>query len=170
MNISVMKSILKYSLAIPVFAAVFLVAITALPAAQQQANALPENIYPWTITQSKTYVIHISSGDDKSSFERHSSLMGVQHAKAFQDSGKDVIIFLDVNGVKLIDDNHPQSLNLHYDTLEQFINDGGRVIACQHCIIMHDVDNMLPGVEIDNHPTMPKLQKIISSASVVLDY
>ena len=34
-----MKSILKYSLAIPVFAAVFLVAITAFPAQEQEADA-----------------------------------------------------------------------------------------------------------------------------------
>lgn len=164
-----MKTVLKYSLAVPVLVALSLAAVVVLQDVQQPVEAFPDNIHPW-VTASKVYVVHIASGDDKSSYERHSALMGVQHAKAFQDSGKKVIIFLDVNGVKLVDDAHPKLLSPHYDILEQFIVDGGRIIACQHCLGMHDIEDMMDGVEVDNHPTMPKLQSIVRSASVVLDY
>lgn len=33
-----------------------------------------------------------------------------------------------------------------------------------------DVDNLLRGVEIDPHPNMPKIQKILEDVDVVLDY
>ena len=31
-------------------------------------------------------------------------------------------------------------------------------------------EDMLPGVEIDTHPAMPKMQKIIDQGAVILDY
>jgi predicted peroxiredoxin len=96
--------------------------------------------------------------------------MGVEHALAFKKAGKQVVVFLDVNGVKLIDNNHPDELGYHYDTLKSFLKAGGKIIACQHCLEMNEIDSPLKGVTVDKHPTMPALQKALESARVVLDY
>ena len=170
-----MSNILKYSVAIPVFAALFLVAVTALPASQQQVDAVTggiSGIIPASvITESeKNYVVHITTGDPNDNYERHAALMGIQHAKAFQDSGKEVIVFLDVSSPVLADVQHSPKLALGHDTLKTFIEDGGRVVACQHCIEMSGVKELLTGVEVDGHPQMPRLQKILSNADVILDY
>ena len=58
------------------------------------------------------------------------------------------------------------------DELQVFLTKGGRVIACDHCIAKAGLkaEDMLPGVEIDTHPAMPKMQKIIDQGAVILDY
>ena len=96
--------------------------------------------------------------------------MGVQHAKAFQDAGKNVIVILDVDGVRIADEDRPTGLTVQHESLKEFINNGGRAIACEHCIGSFNVDNLLRGVEIDPHPYMPKLQNILMEADLVLDY
>ena len=170
-----MKNVLKYSVAIPVFAALFLVAVTAFPASEQQVDAVTggiSGIIPASVMMEteKTYVVHITTGNPNDSYERHAAMMGVQHAKAFQEAGKEVIIFLDVNSPTLADVQHSPQLSVGHDTLKAFIEDGGRVVACQHCIEMSGVEELLMGVEVDGHPQMPRLQKILSSADVILDY
>ncbi|ABX13173.1 DsrE family protein [Nitrosopumilus maritimus] len=150
-----MKGYLKYSLSIPVFAAVFLLAVTALPAQEQPADAY-----------ARTVMVHITSD------ENHRVLMGVQHAKAMLDSGKNVAVLLDVDGVKAGVNQPDSNLSASNDLLQQFLADGGRVIACQHCVGMagFSMSDMLPGVEIDSHPNMPKMQRLIDSGAVILDY
>jgi hypothetical protein len=81
-----------------------------------------------------------------------------------------VVVFLDVNGVNLIDQNRPDELKYHYDTLQSFVKSGGKIIACQHCIEMNEIDAVMKGVTVDPHPKMPALQKALESARVVLDY
>lgn len=120
--------------------------------------------------QDRLYVVHITSGNPDIQQERHSSMMGIQHAKAFQDAGKNVIVFLDVEGVRIADVDHHSFLSIHHETLKEFVNDGGRVIVCEHCVASFEVDNLLRGVEIDPHPFMPKLQRILTQADIVLDY
>lgn len=150
-----MKGYLKYSLSVPVFAAIFLLAMTALPAQTQPADAY-----------AKTVLVHITSD------ENHRVMMGVQHAKAMLGDGKNVAILLDVDGVKAGADQPDPSLTAANDMLEEFLADGGRVVACQHCIGMagFSMGDMLPGIEIDSHPNMPKLQRLVESNAVILDY
>ena len=169
------NNVLKYSVAIPVFAALFLVAVTAFPASQNPADAVTggiSGIIPASVMMDseKLYLVHITTGDPTSDYERHAAMMGVQHAKAFQEAGKEVIIFLDVNSPVLADNQHAPQLKVGHDTLKAFIEDGGRVIACQHCIVNSGVEDLMTGIEVDSHPLMPRLQKILSDADVILDY
>ena len=178
-----MKSKLKFSIGGAVLATLFVVAAMSINGTNYEAEALigsqsstekglvAERLLMGLGTGfDKQYVIHITSGDPDSKHERHSSMMGIHHAKAFQDSGKDVVVFLDVDGVRIADDDHPTYLNVQYETLKQFVEDGGRVIACEHCVGSFEVENLLRGVEIDPHPYMPKIQKVLEEADVVLDY
>lgn len=81
-----------------------------------------------------------------------------------------MIVFLDVDGVRIADEDRSTALTVQHEALKEFLNNGGRVIACEHCIGSFDVDNLLRGVEVDPHPYMPKIQKILSEVDVVLDY
>ena len=112
------------------------------------------------------------TGESNSTYEVHSAMMGVDHALAMLRDGKDVSILLDVNGVKIAAKNVTGPLEPVSKTLQLFLNEGGRVIACDHCVKMAGLttENLLPGIEIDTHPEMPKMQKIIDQRPVVLDY
>ncbi|MEM3007117.1 MAG: DsrE family protein [Candidatus Nitrosotenuis sp.] len=147
---------------VQIIAAILLATITAIPTFQT-ANAA-------TASSQNIYVIHIKSGDPEDHFQIHSAQMGVEHALAFKKAGKQVVVFLDVNGVKLIDNNRPNELKYHYNTLQSFLKMGGKIIACQHCLEMNEINSSLKGVTVDKHPTMPALQKALESAKVVLDY
>lgn len=165
----------KYAMTIPLFAAVFLIAMSAFPAAQHPVNAQMAGMaMSDSVTghfgKGQTILVHITSGDPSDTHQLHAALMGVQHAKAFQDSGKDVIIFLDVDGVRIADQNAAVQLKDQASILKDFLTSGGRVIACDHCVAMAGVKSLVPGVEIDSHPTMPRLQKILDGNPVTLDY
>lgn len=157
-----MNKQLKYSVLV---LAVLLVAIAAIPPLQQTASAATTKS-----TSQNIYIIHIKSGDETDDFQVHSAMMGVEHAAAFQKAGKQVVVFLDVNGVRLVDVDHSKDLQYHYNTLQSFLKSGGKIIACQHCLEMNEVKSVMKGVTIDKHPTMPALQKALEKAKVVLDY
>jgi predicted peroxiredoxin len=111
-------------------------------------------------------MVHITSEDN------HRAMMGVDHAQAMLAAGKNVAILLDVDGVKIGTTNPSATLKATNEQLQQFLDSGGRVIACEHCISMAGLQNsdMLPGVEIDSHPGMPKMQRFIDEGASILDY
>jgi predicted peroxiredoxin len=141
-------------LLVPILAAVL---IAATGVAVQQADAFK-----------RTVMIHITAGDD----DFHSANMGVEHALSTLNAGKTVVILLDVDGVQIAAQNPSANLKTANQNLQEFLDLGGRVIACEHCIAMANLKgtDLLPGVEIDKHPQMLKLQQTLDEASVVLDY
>lgn len=179
-----MKSILKYSITGTALATLLVVTAISFNGGSYDAQAIigPESSSERGLIEERLlmglgtgyderlYVIHITSGDPDSQHQRHSAMMGIHHAKAFQDSGKNVIVFLDVDGVRIADEDRPTGLSVQHESLKEFVNNGGRVIACEHCVGSFAVDNLLRGVEIDPHPNMPKIQKILEEVDVVLDY
>lgn len=184
-----MKRNLKRSaIAIPVaaFAALILGAFVFLPGASQQVQAQAQgstdNSMTATMSSSgmalpghavgRTILIHITSGDPKDIHQVHAATMGVDHAFAFLKSGKNVAILLDVDGVRIATKAPPTELQAINSELQSFLTAGGRVIACEHCIMTAGLQtsDMLPGVEIDSHPLMPRTQSILDSGAQVLDY
>lgn len=141
-------------LLVPMLAAVLL---TATGVAMQQADAYK-----------RTVLIHITSGEN----EVHAATMGVEHALSTLNAGKSVVILLDVDGVAAAAKNPSTNLKTASQNMQKFLDSGGRVIACEHCIAMAGLKStdLLPGVEIDKHPQMPKLQSVLDEAAVVLDY
>jgi predicted peroxiredoxin len=151
---------------VPVIAAIMLIAIAAIPASQTASAATTTS----TSSAQNIYVIHIRSGDENDDFQVHSAQMGVEHAMAFKKAGKQVVVYLDVNGVRLVDPDHAEKIHYLYVDLQSFIKSGGKVIVCQHCLGMNDIKIPMKGVTVDSHPNMPALQKALESAKVVLDY
>jgi predicted peroxiredoxin len=157
----------------PALAVILLVAVATIPSLMQTADAASEKMKKHGSGHTEkhnTILIHIKSGDPSDEFQLHSAQMGVEHAKAFLDAKKKVVVFLDVNGVRLIDQSHPEELSYLYDTLEAFVSGGGRIIACEHCLMMNEIDSPMKGVELDSHPKMSKLVKVLDSSRIVLDY
>lgn len=179
-----MQNHVKFAIAIPVFAAVLMGAISLFPAAQQQAQAqnnmaMSDHTAMSSTTSGnpswgggKTVMVHITSGVPTDSHQVHSATMGVEHAIAFQNSGKNVVILLDVDGVRIAAQEPANELAAINEELKVFLEDGGRVVACDHCVMMAGLapEDILPGVEFDSHPSMPRMQKTLEEASVVLDY
>ncbi|HEY7228549.1 MAG TPA: DsrE family protein [Nitrososphaeraceae archaeon] len=136
-----------------------------------QNNTVPANSN--TTAQGKPVLVHISSGNSNNTHEVHSAQMGVDHALSLLRAGSDVAILLDVDGVRIAAMNVDPKLKAESDNLKTFLKEGGRVIACDHCISMAGLNNkdMLSGVEIDTHPAMPGMQKFLNQDNVVvLDY
>jgi predicted peroxiredoxin len=176
-----MQNHVKFAIAIPVFAAVLMGAISLFPAAQQQAQAQHTDHTAMASTSSSGYsghsggatvMIHITSGVPTDSHQVHSTIMGVEHAISLQESGKNVVILLDVDGVRIAAQQPATELAAVNGELKVFLDNGGRVIACDHCVMMAGLEpeDILPGVEFDSHPFMPRMQKVLDEASVVLDY
>jgi predicted peroxiredoxin len=164
---------------------IFAVAAALISAATTQQQLLAQAQSSMVMNQTSTsppqipslgvgrpVLVHITTGDNKSNYEVHSATMGVDHALAMLRAGKDVSILLDVNGVYIAAKNVGGVLKPINDELKVFLTEGGRVIACDHCIAMAGLkaEDMLPGVEIDTHPAMPLMQKIIDRGAVILGY
>ena len=92
-----MKSFLKYSITGTALATLFVVAAISIQGGNYEADALigaqssselgleGERAQMGLSTgfDNRLYVIHITSGDPESQHQVHSSMMGIQHAKAF---------------------------------------------------------------------------------------
>lgn len=120
----------------------------------------------------KTIIMHITSGDPEDAHQVHAATMGVDHAYAWHKAGMNTVIFLDVEGVLIGAKEVPTELSSINKNLKQFLAEGGRVIACSHCIQGHGLtpEDMLPSIEIDTHPNMVRIQDLLRSGATVLDY
>lgn len=94
----------------------------------------------------------------------HSSLMGLHLAQNVRKNGQEVMVFLNVHGVKLMGDA-ADALEFHDENLQQVLMDlmadGGVVRACPHCMMAHDIEaeDLLEGVQVmDNAVMMEKIK------------
>jgi predicted peroxiredoxin len=173
-----MKTIFLFPLSILAVLTMLISAATAQQFALAQAqssmvmNQTQQQMQVPSFGIGKPVLVHITTGDNKSNYEVHSATMGVDHALAMLRAGKDVSILLDVNGVYIAAKKAGGVLKPINDELKVFLTEGGRVIACDHCIAMAGLkaEDILSGVEIDTHPAMPLMQKIIDRGAVILGY
>lgn len=72
----------------------------------------------------------------------HSGLMGLHLAQKALQGDRQVTVFLNVHGVKLLSDE-ADALVFHEENLKEvlatFIRDGGTVRACPHCMEVHEI-------------------------------
>ncbi|MEM3094402.1 MAG: DsrE family protein [Nitrososphaera sp.] len=170
-----MRNIAKVGVVASVLAALFVAGIVSYPASLQAAaqhDNHDASAATYASAEGRAVLVHITSGNAKDTHQVHAATMGVDHALAFLKSGKTVSIMLDVDGVKIAAKTVPDELKAINTELKSFLAEGGRVIACEHCIMVAGLttSDMLPGVEIDSHPLMPRTQSILDSGAVVLDY
>jgi predicted peroxiredoxin len=99
----------------------------------------------------------------------HSGLMGLHLAQKALKGGKDVTVFLNVHGVKLLS-AEADSLVFHEENLKsvlmELIQDGGVVRVCPHCAEVHEItaDDFPEGVQLMKDSLM--MDKLNSNLTV----
>ena len=116
----------------------------------------------------QSIVIHLSNYTN----DLHSVNMALKIGHMLSESGSSVTLFLDLEGVRLVDKHQPQKLTWGTgDSIEalynQFINAGGSVLVCPHCAKAAGVTDLRKGAVIADKDS---LVNAITSADKILDY
>ena len=136
---------------------------------QTQTTQDKDNRYQESSNE-KLYLVHISSGNPSNTNEVNSVLRGIESAQLLHDAGKDVVLYLDVDGVRVADANPTSSLGESHEALKRFLSEGGRVVACDECAGTYFAEDLLRGIEVDLPTQTSKLQRILVQADLVLNY
>ena len=122
-------------------------------------------------TSNSPVVVHIKSGNPNNFDEVHAANMAMSLATNLQNSGKNVTIFLDVNGVNLGLQQPSFILNGTATMLKNLITNGGSVIVCPHCLTEagYGPEDLLKGVKVAS-PEDGTLGKVLGANVVVIDY
>ncbi len=113
-------------------------------------------------------VIHLSNYTN----DLHSVNMALKLGHMLSEAGSSVTLFVDLEGVRLVDKHQPQNLTWgageSIETLyNQFISAGGSVLVCPHCAKAAGVTEVRKGAVIADKDS---LMKAITSADKILDY
>lgn len=123
-----------------------------------------------TAAKSTPTVIHLSHFADN----LHATLMALKVTRAVQKQKVPVVLFLDLEGVRLADKRQPQ--DLRWGTSEPvaayfdaFVKDGGKVLVCPHCAPMAGLDskNLRENSRI---ATEEEIGEMVVEAQKIMDY
>lgn len=116
-------------------------------------------------------VVHISSGNPEDQYEVNAANMGLTLANHFQDAGRNVTAFLDVNAVHLAVNNPPAGLENATTSLNEFITNGGSVIVCPMCLEVagYSPEDVITGAIVAN-PEEGTMLPILNGNAIVIDY
>jgi sulfur relay (sulfurtransferase) complex TusBCD TusD component (DsrE family) len=123
-------------------------------------------------TQDSPIVVHIASGDPQGGYdELHRAHMAMSLVNHLQNAGKNVTVFLDVNGVNLGLQQPSFILNGTATMLKTFIENGGSVIVCPHCLTEagYGAEDLMEGVQLAS-PEQQTMAKVLSGNTIVIDY
>ncbi|MGF1583502.1 MAG: DsrE family protein [Gemmataceae bacterium] len=101
----------------------FVFGLSAVPAAHAQTR------------KAQKIVVHLSHGLDN----LHSVFMAVKVADGLQKKGASVTIFVDLEGVRIVDKRQPLNLrwgpgnNPLQNYYDSFVKRGGKILVCPHC-------------------------------------
>ena len=85
----------------------------------------------------------------------HSSLMGLHFGMMALNNGFDLTVFLNVDGVKLMQAG-ADTISFHGENLHELLNTvmekGGTLLGCPHCMEVHGVTeaDLMEGVEVSS--------------------
>jgi predicted peroxiredoxin len=119
--------------------------------------------------QQDRLLVHIKSGTPNNYDEVHSARMAMDIATHMQKQGKNVSVFLDVNGVNIGVKNPTFTLNSTATMLKDLIDNGGKVYVCPDCLIQakYSEGDLMAGVQLANPEIMAKE---LSGNVIVIDY
>lgn len=114
-------------------------------------------------------LVHIKSGTSYSYDEIHSARMAMDLATHMQEQGKNVTVFLDVNGVIIGVKNPTFTLNATATMLKDLIDNGGKVYVCPDCLMQakYSEGDLMAGVQL---ATPEIMAKELSRNVIVIDY
>ncbi|MBP7577690.1 MAG: DsrE family protein [Candidatus Obscuribacter sp.] len=118
----------------------------------------------------KSTVIHLSHFSDN----LHATTMALKLTNAVQKRRVPVVLFLDLEGVRLADKRQPQNLrwgssepvSTYFDA---FVKDGGKILVCPHCAPATGLDsnNLRENARI---ATEDELGEMVVNADKIMDY
>jgi predicted peroxiredoxin len=87
--------------------------------------------------EQQNVIVHLSRGTE----DLHRVSMALKLATALQSAGANVTLFLDLEGVRIADQNLPQDLAWGFgpqkasvqELLQNYVTAGGQVLICPHC-------------------------------------
>lgn len=123
-------------------------------------------------TQDSPIVVHIASGDPRGGYdELHRAHMAMSLATAVQDAGRNVTVFLDVNGVNLGLQQPSFIVNGTASMLQTFIENGGSVVVCPHCLMEagYGAEDLMEGAQLAS-PEQQTMANVLSGDTIVIDY
>jgi len=104
----------------------------------------------------------------------HAAFMAVKLAGALQEKGADVTMFVNLEGVRLVDSGTPLDLRWGQSNelttyYESYINAGGSVLVCPHCAMAAGLEakDIRKGAKIGSQDEVVDL---LLSADKILDY
>ena len=137
-------------------------ALSSLPAPRPASADEP--------SQSKV-IVHLGHYSD----DLHAASMGLSLARLLQTKGADVTVFLDREGVRLVDKRGPD--DLHWGDSEEsvveifadFVARGGSALVCPHCAKVAGLgsDSLRKGARIG---TQDEVAALFLEADRVIDY
>ncbi|MCL7970362.1 MAG: DsrE family protein [marine benthic group bacterium] len=118
--------------------------------------------------QDEKVVVHIGQYSN----DAHSVAMGMGLATMLQKAGADVTVFLDREGVRLADSQHPTLIYVDTDVakqVEEFLAAGGEFLVCPHCAELAGVgpDHLRDGFRMGSPESITSL---FMEADKVVDY
>ncbi len=115
-------------------------------------------------------VVHLKHYTD----DLHAAFMAVKLAGALQEKGADVTMFVNLEGVRLVDLNTPLDMKWGHSKelttyLESYINAGGSVLVCPHCAMAAgmEANDLRKGARIG---TQDEVVDLLLAADKILDY
>ena len=141
-------------------AAVFITSITVI-----SANTIIQGF----AQEQDRILVHINSGKPSNADEVHTAWMAMSMATSLQETGKNVTVFLDVNGVNLGVKNPDSALSGVASLVKAFTSTGGKVYVCEHCVKYANFteQDLADRVSMTNPE---KMSKILSGNLIALDY
>jgi len=115
-------------------------------------------------------VVHLS----KFTNDLHAANMALKIGTALAEKGASVMLFLDLEGVRLVDKRQPNDMTWGSgDSVkalyEDFVNSGGTVMVCPHCANAAGLtpDDLRTGAKIGSNDSIAQM---ILDADKVMDY
>ena len=132
--------------------------------------ALSGNIHAANQPESKPVVVHLS----KFTNDLHAVSMALKLGTGMQEKGASVSLFLDLDGVRLVDKRQPVDLAWGHgksvgELFEKFVKAGGKTLACPHCAHAAGLtkENLRPNAEIAEEG---QVVDVMLNADKILDY
>ena len=120
--------------------------------------------------QPESIVVHLSSLTD----DLHAASMALKLGAALQKQGAKVTLFVDLEGVRVVDTRQPQDLRWGTsptiaELFQAFVKSGAKILVCPHCAeaVGLDAESLRAGAKIG---TSDEIVKLLAGASKILDY
>jgi sulfur relay (sulfurtransferase) complex TusBCD TusD component (DsrE family) len=116
-------------------------------------------------------VVHIKSGNPENPDQVNAANMGLMLANHFQDAGRNVTAFVDVNGVHLAVNSPPAGLENATSLMQQFVTNGGSLHVCGPCLedAGYSPEDVISGAIVANPEDMTMLE-VLNNNAIVIDY